>query len=143
MLIKSYIVCILSGSRVIFPLRHEVESSSRPRTPSPPSMKEAGELKLPSTLKRIDETNKSFILHPLVSEASGAYPFSGKHGFLSFQDFLSVLVVQLPKHFVRQIHTAECPMIIEIVDVEMLIIGLIDAEDIPIHARLCTIVRTK
>ena len=111
--------------------------------PPPPSMREAGELKLPSTLKRIDETNKSFILHPLVSEASGPYPFSGKHGFLSFQDFLSVLVVQLPKHFVRQIHTAECPMIIEIVDVEMLIIGLIDAEDIPIHARLCTIVRTE
>ena len=82
MLIKSYVVCILSGSRVIFPLRHEVKSSSRPRTPSPPSMREVGELKLPSTLKRIDETNKSFILYPLVSEANGPLSFSAKRTVL-------------------------------------------------------------
>ena len=143
MLIKSYIVCILSGSRVIFPLRLDAECTIPSPYPLPSLQERRGELKLPSTLKRIDKTNKSFILHPLVSEASGPYPFSGKRGFLSFQDFLSVLVVQLPEHFVRQIHTAECPMVVEIVDVEMLIIGLIDAEDIPIHARLCTIVRTK
>ena len=33
--------------------------------PPPPYEREAGELKLVLTLKFIDETNKSFIFHPL------------------------------------------------------------------------------
>ena len=49
------IYLVAAGCRVLLP----------PPYPLPPSAREGGELKLPSTMKLIDETNRSLILYPL------------------------------------------------------------------------------
>ena len=47
----------------LFPLRLYAESSSRPLTPSPPSKREAGELKLPSSMRF--QSRDYFVFYPV------------------------------------------------------------------------------